>query len=259
MEFITVETEGRVTTITLNRPQVLNAINPQMHHELQAAFDAFAADPRQHIAVVTGAGERAFCAGSDLKDAARSSQKHAYPKNGYAGLIERYDLTKPVIAAVNGLAYGGGFEVVLACDIVIAADTARFGLPEPRIGSTALGGGIHRLVRQIGLKPAMGMLLSAESIDVAKALQLGLVNEVVALGDLRAAVDRWCELILKGAPTAVRATKEAALRGLEEPSLEAAIRNQASYPAWVAHFSSPNAREGARAFADKRPPEWADD
>jgi crotonobetainyl-CoA hydratase len=238
---------------------VLNAINPQMHQELQAAFDAFAADPRQHIAVITGAGARAFCAGSDLKDASRSGQKIPYPKNGYAGLIERYDLTKPVIAAVNGLAYGGGFEIVLACDIVIAADTARFGLPEPRIGSTALGGGIHRLVRQIGLKPAMGMLLSAESVDVTRAMQLGLVNEVTAPGDLGAAVDRWCELILKGAPTAVRATKEAALRGLDEPSLEAAIRNQADYPAWVAHFASPNAREGARAFAEKRPPEWTDE
>jgi enoyl-CoA hydratase/carnithine racemase len=259
MDFIKVETNGRVTTITLDRPQVLNAINPQMHHELQDAFDAFAADPRQHVCVVTGSGERAFCAGSDLKDAARGGGKVPYPRNGHAGLIERYDLNKPVIAAVNGLAYGGGFEVVLACDIVIAAEGARFGLPEPRIGSTALGGGIHRLVRQIGLKPAMGMLLSAESIDAARAYQLGLVNEIVPAADLMPAVDRWCELILKGAPTAVRATKEAAMRGLDEPSFEATMKNQASYPAWVAHFSSPNAREGARAFAEKRPPAWTDE
>jgi crotonobetainyl-CoA hydratase len=251
MDFIRVETRQNVTTITLNRPEVLNAVNAQMHDELQAAFDAFAADPDQHIAVVTGAGERAFCAGSDLKAA------HApYPKNGYAGLIERFDLAKPVIAAVNGLAFGGGFEIVLACDIVIADAAARFGLPEPRVGAVALGGGVHRLVRQIGLKPAMGMLLSSQSIDAAQALAFGLVNEVTPPGELHQAVARWCAEIQKGAPTAVWATKEAALRGLEEPSLGAAIRAQSSYPAWVAHFTSENAKEGRRAFVEKRPPKW---
>ena len=257
MEFITVETRDHVTTITLNRPQVLNAVNSEMHDELQATFDAFAADPAQRIAVITGAGERAFCAGSDLKAAAAGNHR-PYPKNGYAGLIERFDLAKPVIAAVNGLALGGGFEIVLACDIVIAADTATFGLPEPKIGSMALGGGIHRLVRQIGLKPAMGMLLSARHIDAAHALSLGLVNEVVPASRLPEAVARWCSDILACAPTSVAATKEAALRGLNEPDLGAAIRNQSSYPAWVAHTQSGNGMEGARAFAEKRPPNWRD-
>jgi crotonobetainyl-CoA hydratase len=243
-----------VTTVTLNRPEVMNALNPEMQAGLQAAFDDFAADPSQRVAVVTGAGERAFCAGSDLKVA----NPPPYPKNGYGGLAERFDLYKPIIAAVNGLALGGGFEIVLACDIVVAAENASFGLPEPRVGSTALGGGIHRLVRQIGLKPAMGMLLACRRVQAREALALGIVNEVVPAGELQAAVARWCDEILKAAPTAVRATKEAALRGLEEATVGAAIRAQSGYPEWKNHFSSPNAREGSRAFVEKRPPRWVD-
>jgi enoyl-CoA hydratase/carnithine racemase len=254
MDFLKVETTGPVTTITLNRPEVMNALNPEMQAGLQAAFDAFAADPSQRVAVITGAGDRAFCAGSDLKVV----NPPPYPKNGYAGLAERFDLAKPIIAAVNGLALGGGFEIVLACDIAIAAETASFGLPEPRIGSTALGGGVHRLVRQIGLKPAMGMLLACQRIDAREAKAIGLVNAVAPPDQLQAEVARWVAEILKAAPTAVRATKEAALLGLEEPTLAAAIQAQAGYPEWVAHFRSPNAREGSRAFVEKRPPNWVD-
>jgi crotonobetainyl-CoA hydratase len=256
MQFIAVETEDRITTITLNRPEVLNAINPDMHNELQAAFDAFADDPQQLICVVTGAGERAFCAGSDLRGGV-DGKRHAYPKNGYAGLIERYDLTKPVIAAVNGFALGGGFEIVLACDIVIAAEEATFGLPEPRVGAMALGGGIHRLVRQIPLKQAMGMLLAAQRIDARTAERWGLVNEVVPKADLAGAVRRWCDELLKGAPTALRATKEAAVRGLEKASLAEAMELQDTLPTWIAHRASPNALEGPRAFVEKRPPKWS--
>src|ERR1700761_4057397 len=141
-DMISVAMADRVTTITLNRPEVMNAINPQMHLELQAAFDEFAASEEQLVCVMTGAGERAFCAGSDLKAGARE-RGFSYPKNGYAGLIERFDLYKPVIAAVNGVCLGGGFEVALACDLIIASDRASFGLPEPRVGAIALGGGAH--------------------------------------------------------------------------------------------------------------------
>jgi crotonobetainyl-CoA hydratase len=254
MDVIKVETTGYVTTITLNRPEVMNAVNPQMQQALHEAFDAFAADASQRVAVVTGAGDRAFCAGSDLKVAGREP----YPPSGYGGLAERFDLAKPVIAAVNGLALGGGFEIALACDIIVAAETASFGLPEPLVGAVALGGGVHRLVRQIGLKPAMGMLLACRRIDARQALALGLVNEVVPADQLRAAVARWCDDIGKAAPTAVRATKGAALRGLDEPSLAAAMKAQSTYPEWRAHFSSPNAGEGRRAFVEKRPPRWVD-
>lgn len=254
-EFIRVTTQGRVTTITLDRPEVMNAINGAMHHELQAAFDAFAADPEQFVCVVTGAGERAFCAGSDLKAGARGEARD-YPRNGYAGLIERFDLHKPVIAAVNGICLGGGFEIALASDIIIASETASFGLPEPRVGAIALGGGVHRLVRQIGLKRAMGYLFTCARISAQEGYALGLVNEVAPQGELAAVVERWCEQILAGAPLAIRATKEAALRGLDEPSLEAAIKGQADYPGFRAWRAAEDTKEGPRAFAEKRAPVW---
>jgi crotonobetainyl-CoA hydratase len=254
-EHIRVATSGAVTTITLDRPEVMNAIHSPMHHELEAAFDAFAADPSQFICILTGAGERAFCAGSDLKASARG-ELGDYPKHGYAGLAERFDLHKPVIAAVNGVCLGGGFEIALACDVIIAAGHASFGLPEPRVGAIAVAGGVHRLVRQIGLKRAMGHLLTCARISAQEGLELGFVNEVVPAADLPAAVARWCEQILLSAPLAIRATKEATLRGLDEPSLADAIRNQAGYPGFKTWLASDDTKEGARAFAEKRPPVW---
>ncbi len=150
MQHITSSVAGGVRTITLNRPEVLNAINADMHWELEEAFNAYAAAPDEHVCVVTGTG-RAFCAGTDLK-AAVAEGRRPYPPHGYAGLIERFDCPKPIIAAVNGLALGGGFELALACDVIIAAESASFGLPEPLVGAVALGGGLHRLARQIPLK-----------------------------------------------------------------------------------------------------------
>lgn len=250
---IIVAQKAEVTTVTLNRPAAMNAITPDMHNVLQAAFDAFAADDTQRICVIKGAGERAFCAGSDLKTV---DQQGAYPSSGYAGLIERYDLNKPLIAAVNGLALGGGFEIALACDIIVASETASFGLPEPLAGVVALGGGLHRLPRQIGLKQAMGMILTGQSVDAAQAESLGLVNQVVAPEALEGAVETWCEAILRASPMAVRASKQTVMRGLEEPSLAAALQNQAGYPAYRDWAQSDDMREGPRAFAEKRKPKW---
>jgi crotonobetainyl-CoA hydratase len=255
MQFIKVETQGHITTITLNRPEVMNAINAEMHHELQAAFDAFAADPDQFICVVTGAGDRAFCAGSDLKAASRDGHG-GYPSSGYAGLIERFDCPKPIIAAVNGVALGGGFEVALACDIIIASDTASFGLPEPLVGAVALGGGLHRLARQIGLKQAMGMILTSKRVSAAEGLSLGFVNEVVPPAALQAAAARWCTEILRASPMSIRASKETVMRGLDESGVEAAMCNQPGYPAYAAWAKSEDAREGPLAFAEKRAPVW---
>ena len=255
MNSVKVTLSGAVTTVRLNRPQVLNAIDPAMHDELEAAFNAFAADPDQYICVVTGEG-RGFCAGSDLKQVAADGTHRGYPAHGYAGLIERFDCPKPCIAAVNGLALGGGFELALACDIVIAAESASFGLPEPLVGAVALGGGVHRLARQIGLKQAMGMILAARRVGAAEGARLGFVTEVVPDGDLEAAVSRWCESILQGSPMAIRASKEAVVRGLDEPSLAAAMKNQTDYPAFAAWRASEDAREGPRAFAEKRAPLW---
>jgi enoyl-CoA hydratase/carnithine racemase len=260
-QFIVVRRSSQVTTIMLNRPQVMNAIHAPMHAELQEALDAFAADAEQRVCVLTGAGERAFCAGSDLKyaassDAGLSAGKGAYPRSGYGGIAERFELTKPLIAAVNGVALGGGFEIVLACDLVIAADTAVFGLPEPLVGAIALGGGLHRLPRQIGLKPALGIILTGRKVGAAEGKALGFVNEVVPQTELAATVDRWAADILRCSPVAIQASKEVVHRGLAEPSLADALRNQRDYAGFRTWLESDDIREGPRAFAEKRAPHW---
>jgi enoyl-CoA hydratase/carnithine racemase len=257
MQNISITNDGPVTTVTLNRPQALNAITIEMHHELQAAFDRFAADEAQQVCVITGAGQRAFCAGSDVKAAAASGGLPAsYPKNGYAGLTERFDCPKPFIAAVNGLALGGGFEIALACDLIIAVDHATFGLPEPLIGAIALGGGLHRLARQLPLKQAIGLILSSRPISAEAALRLGLVNEVVSGNELQAAVERWCDDILRASPVAIRTSKAVTLRGLGEGSVEQALRSQLEYPEFKRWRESEDLTEGLSAFAEKRPPKW---
>ena len=254
MADISIRKADSIMTITLNRPQAMNSLTMDMHYALDAAFDDFAGDLAMRVCIVTGEGERAFCAGSDLKSLV--GQARAYPPHGYAGIARRFDLAKPVIAAVNGLALGGGFEVALACDIIVAAETARFGLPEPLVGAIAIGGGVHRLQRQIGLKQAMGLALSSRQVSAAEGLAMGFVNEVVAAADLSAAVDRWCADIIKGAPLAIAATKAMMMRSLDEPSLEAAIADQASYPLFAEHQASEDLAEGVKAFAEKRPPVW---
>ena len=255
-EYINVESADHIMRITLNRPEVLNAINQEMHDELQAAFDAFAADDEQYLAVVSGAGERAFSAGSDLKAIAQAGKPNVYPASGYAGLIERYDLDKPVIAAVDGVAVGGGFEVALACDILIATTRSRFGLPEPMVGAVALGGGMHRLARQVGLKHAMGLVLSADIIDAERGFQMGFITELVTPEALEQTVDDWCERILRCAPLATRASKQTIMRGLNEPGLESAMQAQTGYPAFARWQTSDDRQEGAKAFAEKRSPNW---
>jgi len=251
MPDVVVKRNGPVTWLVLNRPDSLNAITKTMHVEMQAALDSFAVDDSQRICVISGEGDRAFSAGSDLKDFGGS-----YPKNGYAGLAERFDLNKPIIAAVNGYALGGGFEIALAADIIIASESARFGLPEPLIGAVALGGGIHRLVRQIGEKQAMGLLLSGRQIDAMEAYRLGIVNQIAPNGSLQTIVEQWCEDILRGAPISIEATKQCVTRGLAEPSLEAAIKNQETYSEFARWRESKDWVEGRSAFVEKRKPNW---
>ena len=233
----------------------MNAINPQMHAELQVAFDAFAADNNQYLCIIRGAGDRAFCAGSDLKSIA-TGDTAPYPKSGYAGLIERFDLNKPIIAAVDGFALGGGFEIALACDIIIATERASFGLPEPLVGAVALGGGLHRLARQIGLKQAMGMVLSADRVSAEDALKMGLVNQVTSLDNFEATITDWCDRILRCAPLSIAASKEAIMRGLDEPSLADAMHSQDDYPAFHRWKRAEDTLEGPKAFAEKRQPKW---
>lgn len=252
-EFCRVEKEGRLTIVTIERPDVMNALHPPGNFELAEAFDDFAADPEQWVAIITGAGDRAFSAGNDLKYQA-SGGKMGGPKSGFAGLTARFDNSKPVIAAVNGLAMGGGFEIALACDLIIASENAIFALPEPRVGLAALAGGIHRLPREIGMKQAMGMLLTGRRLPAAEGQQLGFVNEVVPKGQALTAAKQWAAQILECAPISVRASKEAAMQGLAAESLEAAIKGR--YDQIAALYASEDFIEGPRAFSEKRPPNW---
>lgn len=254
-EFVKVERDGPITTITFNRPENMNALHSPAHFELDAIFNDFAADPEQWVAIVTGAGERAFSAGNDLKHQASGGEMRS-PPSGFAGLTSRFDLNKPLIAAVNGVAMGGGFEIALACDIIVASDNALFALPEPRVGLAALAGGLHRLPRQIGTKQAMGMILTGRRVSAAEGKELGFVNEVTTQAELMATAKKWAGLICECSPMSVRASKEAIQKGLEEPTLAAAITGQNKYPAVAALFRSEDFREGPLAFAQKRPPKW---
>jgi enoyl-CoA hydratase/carnithine racemase len=252
-EFCTAARDGRVLTVTLSRPELLNALHPPAHLELDRIWNEFEADPELWVAIVTGAGERAFCAGNDLKYQAAGGRVEI-PASGFAGLTARYDMVKPVIAAVNGVAMGGGFEIALACDLIVASERAVFALPEPRVGLAALAGGIHRLPRQIGLKNAMGMLLTGRRVSAEEGLRLGFVNEVVLPGELASAARRWADAICECAPLSVRASKQAALRGLDAPSLREAVDGR--YEQMVAMVKSEDFVEGPRAFAQKRRPAW---
>jgi crotonobetainyl-CoA hydratase len=254
-EYIVTAAEQGVFTVTLDRPEKLNAITPEMHIALAEAFDRFAGDDALQVCVVRGAGTRAFCAGSDLT-AFSADGSSPYPKTGYAGIAQRYDLAKPVIAAVNGLCLGGGFELALACDMIVASEQAVFGLPEPKVGLIAIGGGIHRLVRQTGLKRAMGPLLTGRNISAAEGLAMGFVSEVTAPDGLDAAVAETCRQIIANAPLAVRLTKELAMWGLDQPTLVQALAQQVEHPAFQRWMASEDAREGPKAFAEKRPQRW---
>ncbi|HTP75766.1 MAG TPA: enoyl-CoA hydratase-related protein [Rhizomicrobium sp.] len=255
-QFCKVEREGRLTIVTLNRPEVMNALHAPAHVELAAVFDDFARDPEQWVAIVTGAGERAFSAGNDLKVTAAGGMRITMPESGFAGLTSRYDLDKPVIAAVNGIAMGGGFEIALACDLIIAADTAVFALPEPRVGLAALAGGLHRLPREIGPKRALGMILTGRRVAAAEGKELGFVNDVVPAAQLMATAKERAKQIMELSPMSVRASKQAVYRGLNEASVGDALKNQNSYPAVAAMFRSDDLREGPKAFAEKRAPQW---
>jgi len=252
-KYCTVADEGRLRIVTLNRPEVMNALHSDAHHELERVWDEFAARDDLWVGIVTGAGPRAFSAGNDLKVQA-AGKRGPMARSGFAGLTLRFDLDKPLIAAVNGVAMGGGFEIALACDIIVASENAVFALPEPRVGLIAGAGGVHRLPRAIPLKLALGMILTGRRVPAAEGAALGFVNEVVAEGEALNAARRWAALILECSPMAVRASKQAVYRGLTEPTVELAIRT--TYPAQKANAESADYVEGPRAFAEKRKPEW---
>jgi crotonobetainyl-CoA hydratase len=252
---VRLEIADHVARVTIARPEVLNALDVDAETALDAIWQTLEADRDVRAVVLTGAGERGFCVGADMKNVGRSGLEYwaAARPNGFGGIALRTTLDIPVIARVNGHALGGGFEMVLGCDIVIAAQEAGFGLPEPRVGRLPLDGGMVLLARQIPYRHAMGMLLTGRRISAAQAMEWGLVNEVVPRVELDAAVDRWLADILACAPLSLRAIKQTVRRTAQLAATEAqALR----LPALIECLQSADGEEGVRAFREKRTPAW---
>lgn len=257
------EKADRVAYITLDRPEVLNAMDTRAHEELADIWDDFEADRTVQVAVLTGAGDRAFSVGQDLKERARLNSDDAEPTTfgsrgqpGWPRLTERFTLTKPVMARVNGYALGGGFELALACDVIVASEDAVFGLPEVKLGLVPGAGGVFRLARQLPLRLAMGYLLTGRQIDARTALQYGLVNEVVPADRLDDCVAEWTRDLVRAAPLSVRAIKEAVLNSVDMP-LERAFATRFVWE--ERRVRSPDVVEGVRAFVENRDPVWSGD
>ena len=245
-----------VARVTLDRPDRLNAVDQATEAELMRIWDAIERDREIRVVVLTGSGERAFCTGADMKGGSGSSglDYWASPRpGGFGGIALRDTLDAPVIARVNGHALGGGLEMALGCDIIVAASNATFGLPEPRVGRLALDGGIALLARRIPHVLAMGMLLTGRRASAAEALRFGLVNEVVAPPELDEAVARWVADILSCAPLSVRAIKQMVRAGERLSAKEAQMLR---LPALVEALQSSDQDEGVRAFQEKRAPQW---
>jgi crotonobetainyl-CoA hydratase len=257
MEDVLYEVERGLAWVTINRPERYNAFRGRTVDELIRAFKTAWTDRAVGVVALTGAGDRAFCAGNDLKATAEASadgETRVDPGARFGAITHGYRCPKPLIAAVNGVAAGGGFEIALACDIVIAVDSARFGLPEPRVGLIAGAGGIHRLSRQIPLKPAMGMLLTGRLVTAGEGHRLGFVNEVVPATELMTAAERWAGEILECSPLLVQLTKESARDGFGLPVDDALARDwEQRIPRMLA---SEDYVEGPKAFAEKRKPVW---
>ncbi|HZQ62395.1 MAG TPA: enoyl-CoA hydratase-related protein [Casimicrobiaceae bacterium] len=252
LHYCRLDRDDHILVVTLDRPEVLNALHAAAHAELERVFDDYAADDDLRVAIITGAGERAFCVGSDLKAIASEGQQ-PYPPGGFAGITTRFDLLKPLIAAVNGLCLGGGVEIVAACDLAIADEGAEFGLPEPRVGLAATNG-LARLAWQLPAKDAMWLALTGKRIDADEARRISLVNQVAPRGAALQSALALARDMLECAPLALQATKQVMLESLAARDIEGAMRR--SYPAMERMFASEDAREGPRAFAEKRKPVW---
>jgi enoyl-CoA hydratase/carnithine racemase len=253
-QFATYETRGRVAVVTINRPERMNALHPPANLELHEIWNEFERDPDVWVGILTGAGDKAFSAGNDLRYTAEHGMNMVrMADTGFGGITSRTTCWKPILAAVNGYALGGGFEMALACDIIIAADHARVGLPEPRVGLMAGAGGVHRLPRMIPQKIAMGHILTGRHMTAQDALRWGIVNEVVPLAQLMPTAMKWANEILECAPLSIRASKQAAMMGLGQP-LDAALAM--NYTEVVRMRRSEDTVEGPRAFSEKRKPNW---
>jgi enoyl-CoA hydratase/carnithine racemase len=252
------EKREKIAIITINRPEAMNSIDPETSEELSRAWMDFRDDPQLWVAIFTGVGDRAFSAGADLKKMIpflarlspieRREWEEKYP--GLGGITRGLNIWKPIIAAINGFCLAGGLEMALACDLRVAADHSTFGFMEVSRGIIPGAGGTQRLPRTIPLGRAMEMILTAERINAEEALRLGLVNRIVPLSQLMDTAMEMAAAILKNAPLAVRAAKEAILRGLDI-GLEEGLRLESVLQSYL--LTTADAVEGPRAFAEKRP------
>ena len=244
--------EGRIAIFTINRPEAMNAINVQAVQELHEAMVSFRDDPEVWVGIITGAGERAFCCGADIKDMLPFMKEHrdspwAVPATPMRGL----DMWKPLVAAINGLALGGGLEIALACDIRIASETARFGTPEVTLGLMPGWGGTQRLPRMLPWCKAAEILLMGRIIDAEEAYRISLVNKVVPQDKVMPTAKEWAEAICQAGPLAVRAAKEAMIRG-SSMTLDEGLRLENSLVSYLA--GTEDFTEGTTAFVEKRKP-----
>ena len=246
------EKEGRIAIFTINRPEAMNALNVQVHQELNEAMMDFRDDPDLSVGIMTGAGDRAFCAGADIKEFL-SPPSGVQP--GTAPPVNAFNVAdkiwKPFIAAINGFCLGGGLELAMTCDIRIAAENAQLGQPEINIGFMPGGGGTQRLPRFVPRAKAAEILLMGQRIDAQEAYRIGLVNKVVPLDQLMPIAKQWAEIICQAGPLGVRAAKEAMIKGYSM-TLEEGLQLEIELSNYVRNTE--DFVEGARAFTEKRPP-----
>jgi enoyl-CoA hydratase/carnithine racemase len=252
------EVTEHVARVTINRPHVLNAIDQTTERILQDIWNQIEHDRDVWVVVLTGAGDRAFSVGADMTpqqefDLSGLEYWATDRPGGFGGIALRRTLDVPIIAAVNGYALGGGMEMVLGCDVVVAAQEAQFGLTEPRVGRIPLDGGVFQLVRQLPLKHAMALLLTGRRISAHEALEFALVNEVVPRASLGDAVQRWVDDVLACAPLSLRAIKQMVNGSQFLPPHEA---SRLRFPALMEALQAEDAHEGVRAFQEKRSPCW---
>jgi len=246
------EKEGRIAIFTLNRPEAMNSMDMESLRQLHQAMVDFRDDPELWVGIVTGAGEKAFCGGADIKDALPFMKEHQHDPWSFPPEIWRgFELWKPLIAAINGMALGGGLEIALACDLRIASENARLGTPEVNLGLMPGWGGTQRLPRMIPYCKAAEIVLMGKPIDAQEAYRIGLVNKVVPPGELMATAKEWAQVLCQVGPLAVRAAKEAMIRGISL-TLEEGLRLESALFNYLS--DTEDFAEGAAAFKEKRKP-----
>ena len=249
---------GRVAVVTINRPRRMNALDPAASEEMSAIWDRIRDDDDLWAAVLTGSGERAFCVGFDLKWAMEHPDapfEGLIGPHGFGGLTRRLDLYKPIVAAVRGYCLGGGFELALACDLIVAGQGASFGLPEPKVGNVAAWGGVQRLARILPRSAANRVLLAGQTLGAQDAAALGIVFKVVPDELVLETAVALTQDMCKSAPLALQATKALYLEALDKP-LGQAIAEAPRHPTMIRLQGSADHEEGNRAFAERREPRW---